>query len=56
MFKNVVMAIDLDDEATWKTALAKAIGVAAGGSLVGHHPAGFDAGRLPANGLGCGDP
>jgi nucleotide-binding universal stress UspA family protein len=33
MFKNVVMAIDLDDEATWKTALEKAIGVAAGGSL-----------------------
>lgn len=33
MFKNVVMAVDLDDEATWKTSLEKAIGVAAGGRL-----------------------
>lgn len=33
MFKNVVMAIDLDDEASWKSALARAIDVSAGGSL-----------------------
>lgn len=33
MFKNGVMAIELDDEVTWKRALAKTIDVAAGGSL-----------------------
>ncbi len=33
MFKNVVMAIDLNDEASWKSALARAIDVSVGGSL-----------------------
>jgi nucleotide-binding universal stress UspA family protein len=33
MFRNVVMAIDLEDEATWKDALAKAVDAAAGGTL-----------------------
>ncbi len=33
MFSNVVMAINLEDVATWKAALPKAIAVASGGTL-----------------------